>query len=194
MSEDPKLNEDLLEYKNEKTLKDYILKVETELEKMKKQLFRLRLYKLLGITENQLSTLGVSNLEMMVYDDEWSISYNHYTNKYDENNYNYADDSDAETEPREKNTNICFGETDKLFLRGKGIRMTRFKLYRNSRNELRIINKDYNLELDTESQQELIGNYSRNKHIPEWLALRIFLYMCEHAWESENLIQYLGIV
>lgn len=175
-------------------IKAKIYELELKLTIEKNRLFMLRLFKLLNIDRNDLLNLNVKNLLISVVDDKWNISYDHSTNNYDENNYNHSYDSDADLEPREKSTHVSFGYNNKLFLRGKGIRMSRFKLYRNSRGKLRIINNDYRFELDTEEQFKLISSYRKNKHVPEWLALNVFLYMCEHQWETENIIMYLSKV
>lgn len=177
-----------------KKIKARIFQLEAELKIERDKFFKLRLYKLLGTSNIRLSDLNVSNLSIVVDPERWVIAYDHSTKLYDENNYNHADDSDTEVELRDKTTHISFGYDNKLFLIGKNIRVSRFKLYRNSRKELRIINNDYSFELDTDDQKKLISAYRKNKHIPEWLALNVFLYMCEHQWESNNIIRYLGTV
>jgi len=175
-------------------LKEEILELENQLEEKRDKFFKLRLYKLLGIAEQQLETYGVTDLVLNIYEDEWEIVYKYTTAQFDENDYNHGDDSNEETEIREKTANITFGESGKLFISGKGIRSSRFKMYRNSRKEMRVINTDYSIELGTEEQLDLIRGYTQSKKIPEWLALSVFLYMCDNEWDTENIIQYLGTV
>jgi hypothetical protein len=179
---------------NSEKLKEEILELESVLEDKRDTFFKARLYKLIGIPGQELISWGISDIVLGIYDNEWTIAYKHETTEYNENNYNYDGDSETETEPREKRSGVSFGEKSKLFLKGKGYRQGRFKLYRNSRKEIRVINTDYNFELDTEEQLQLIRTYSNDRHIPEWLALKVFLYMCENGWNSEHIIQHLGTV
>jgi hypothetical protein len=179
---------------DDEKLRKEIIELESMLEAKRNTLFKARLYKLLGIPEQDLISWGVSNVVLDIYDNEWTIDYDHQTTEYDENNYNHDNDSETETELREKRSSVSFGKESKLFLKGKGYRQGRFKLYRNSRKEIRVINNDYNFELDTEEQLQLIRKYSSDCHIPEWFALKVFMYMCENDWNSCHIIQYLGTV
>jgi hypothetical protein len=179
---------------DDEKFKKEILDLELVLEEKRDTFFKARLYKLIGIPEQELISWGIRNVLLDIYDNEWIIEYDHETNKYDENNYNHDGDSETETELREKRSSVSFGKDTKLFIKGKGYRQGRFKLYSNSRKEIRVINNDYNFELDTEEQLQLIRTYSKDCHIPEWFALKVFLYMCENGWNSSHIIQYLGTI
>ena len=75
-----------------------------------------------------------------------------------------------------------------------GVMRLRFKIYRKSSKILSIINKDYNIELDIMEQTALIERYSKNKNIPEWLALKVFLSIRENEWDDESVINYFSII
>ncbi len=89
-----------------------------------------------------------------------------------------------------KVTQISFGKLKKYFLKG-GIK---FNIYRNSNGELRIINSDYEFELDLEEQKSLISKYSSNKNVPEWLALKVFLYISYNKWDDRSIINHLSVI
>ena len=123
---------------------------------------------------------------------EWNICYIHTTDSYDENNYINSSDSEVETQPVERTFTINFGKSKKYYIKGNG--NNRFKIYKNSKNDLRIINTDYDVELDLDEQYELMDNYSNNPHIPEWLAIKVFVYMNENGWSDKNLTTYLSLI
>jgi hypothetical protein len=89
-----------------------------------------------------------------------------------------------------KITQISFGKLKKYFLKG-GIK---FNIYRNSNGELRIINSDYEFELDLEEQKSLILKYTSNKNVPEWLALKVFLYISYNKWDDRSIINHLSVI
>jgi hypothetical protein len=89
-----------------------------------------------------------------------------------------------------KITQISFGKLKKYFLKG-GIK---FNIYRNSNGELRIINSDYEFELDLEEQKSLILKYASNKNVPEWLAIKVFLYISYNKWDDRSIINHLSVI
>jgi hypothetical protein len=181
---------------SEEKLKIEIAELQLVLSNKKHELFHLRLSEMIGKTYQDMSQMGVSNVKFEILSDnkslEWNISYTHYTDMYDENAYINSSDSEAETTPAQKTTYINFGKGKKYYIRGNG--NNRFKIYKNSKNDLRIINTDYDIELDLEDQEELIKRYSENKHIPEWLAIKAFSYLSENTWSDEHIINYLSLV
>ena len=70
----------------------------------------------------------------------------------------------------------------------------KYNIYKNSKGDLRIINLDYDLELDMDEQYSLIYRYAYNKNIPECIALRIFLYMIYNKWDDDDMTTYLSVV
>ena len=237
---------------NDADLRIYILKLEKELKDSKEKLFLDRLCRLCRLYNKNLSdTLAyqisneVSNEVSNSVSDEvsnsvsdikinidqannnWSISYTHYTNNYNVENYNvytYDNDrqqlqatqetdteqninqntnTDQETdttqqtnenisiEHRKNKTLIIFGKSKKYFIKGGYVP---YNIYKNSAGELRIINSEYDLELDMDEQYELINSYASNINIPECLALSVFLYLADNKWDDLNLITYLSVV
>ncbi len=67
-----------------------------------------------------------------------------------------------------------------------------FKIYRNSEDKLRIINKNYMAELDFSEQSYLINRYANNDQIPEWFAIRVIQFLQKHKWNDEDLAKYLS--
>lgn len=188
-------------YQLEEKLKKEIRTTEIHLKEMRHELFDLRLSAMIGRSPDMWA--GISNVKFTGADNTassndatenshtWNITYTHTTDQYDENNYNNGSDSDVDTALSSKTTIISFGKNKKYFINGT---RKRFRIYENSRNELRIINQDYDVELDLDEQEKLLIGYSKNKHIPEWLAIKVFLYMCEAEWNSEHIINYLSCV
>jgi hypothetical protein len=180
---------------DEEKITSNILDLEKKITDQKKNLSMLRLCKLLGISEQSIESLGIKKIKFDIGVDTWNITYIHHTNKYDENDYDFDSDSEGETEVCPKTTQIRFGKTLKYYIkRPSGIRSTRFKLYRNSKKELRVINTDYDIELDMDEQMELIHKYSENKNIPEWMALKVIIYICENEWQDNHIINYFKII
>lgn len=182
----------------EETLKNKIEQLKAEVIQYEEELFILRLYKLISLSKEDVNNAGISNIKITSSENELSIRYVHHTNYYDENNYVNNSDSNIETEPYEKNTTIEFGvvlipdKNPKYYL--KGNKSARFKIYRKSSKILSIINKDYNIELDIMEQIALIERYSKNKNIPEWLALKVFLSIRENEWDDTSVINYFSVV
>ncbi len=90
----------------------------------------------------------------------------------------------------EKTTLISFGKSDKYFIRG-GVK---YNIYTNSKGELRIVNTDYDSELDIDEQKSLISKYANNKNIPESFALCILLYMAYNKWDDTSMAIHLSVV
>jgi len=174
-------------------LRQEILTLERQLTHKKQHLFILRFYKLIKMTEKDLLDLGITNMKLCIFRTRWEIQYDHYTDKYDENYYNHGDDSNSEAYIYAKKSHIQFGLDKKYYIKNNN-KPTRFKIYRNLRNELRLINMDYDIDLDLEEQYELIQKYIDDKCIPEWLALYIFMYLNINDWQDIHLINHLNIV
>jgi hypothetical protein len=187
------------------SLTEEIRNLEIIIEKKKRALFLLRLSKMY---EASLSDV-ISNISIEVDRNEktWCITYTHITDEYSVDNYSNETYIERETDelddnlshlpleeiPVEKNKKISvisFGKNKKYFIKG-GIK---FSIYRNSANELRIINPNYDFELDLDEQKYLVTEYSRNKHIPECLALSIFLYMSYNKWDDTAIVNHFSLV
>ena len=190
---------------NDAEFRLYIIKLEKELKECKQKLFLNRFSKL--YKKNIQPCISNIKIDIDHKNNDWVISYEHYTNYYSINNYtinnaeiyddnlNYKKQDNspspkAKTNSEEKKTIISFGKSKKYFIIG-GIK---YNIYRNSSGDLRIINSDYDLELDMEEQYELINNYATNINIPECLALSVFIYLSDNKWDDINLITYLSVV
>ena len=132
---------------------------------------------------------NIKDIKIMSINNNWTISYKCLVT-YDENNYNNNEDSEVETNPASRHFDISFGKEKRYFINGN---QPRFKIYRNSSGKLRILNSDYTADLDIEEQESLISSYSFNYDIPEWFAIKIFLFMDKNDWSDENLITYLDL-
>jgi hypothetical protein len=178
----------------EAKLKAEIIYLEEQLDNKLTEFFLIRLRKMLGISEHGLKDNGVTSITINIGIDSWVIGYTHKTDQYNENNYNCGDESETETESKSKISKILFGHTDNYFLSGQNTHVGRFKIYTNSQKTLRVINSDYDIELDKDAQSELIRQYTENAAIPEWVALKIFTYMCDNKWDSDSIITHLSTV
>lgn len=181
-------------------LRDEILLLEDTLKQKRRELFQSRLLKLIGLTDQELADSGISKIEISheQHDtSEWKITYVHTTNEYDENNYAYSDDN-SDTETKEiatssKTTNMRFGHSiSNYFMQGSN--RNRFNIYTKNETTIRIINKDYTMDLDISDQTKLMYKYSKNKHIPEWLAIRTFLAMNDNGWNNKDMFVYMSVV
>jgi hypothetical protein len=174
---------------DEYEIKREIHRLEDRLLYNKNILFLYRLSKLYKKSSN------ISDIDIDVdpVNLTWSIQYNHRSNNYSSNYYDYNNNDeypDKKSEICKKNTKISFGKNKKYFIKG-GIA---YNIYRNSSDELRIINKDYDLELDMKQQKNLIIRYSKNFDIPEYMALSVLLYISDNKWDDESIIHYLSII
>jgi hypothetical protein len=169
---------------NEYEIKKEIILLEEEITAKKNKLFLYRLSKLYKHSPN----ISGITIEVDPANVSWNIKYTHETNNYNHNYYNVGDN--LEMDSYKKHTKISIGKNKKYFIKG-GIS---YNIYRNSNNELRIINKEYDLELDMSEQRNLIIRYSRNHDIPEYMALSILLYISDNKWDDESIIHYLSII
>lgn len=171
---------------SDKELIDKIKRLTQEISDTKKELFLRRLQRVVQTTLDNVSDITFEQI-----DDDWFFSYHHTTTKYNKDAYNYNDDSDSdheESDIKERNTYVEFGyEDENYYLKGTAI--NRFRIYRNnSKNVLRIINRDYDDEFDIDEHIVKITEYSKNKDIPEWLALALIIFMINNEWGDNDLI------
>jgi len=195
-------------------LKAEILGLEELLKQKKKKLFNLRLFKMYKSTNDAVaisetkstndavaisetkSTSDNDPYDINIYvdptDNTWCISYVHCTTSYDPTAYAYNDESadDSDTVISTKETKISFGKAKKYFIKG-GIKLN---LYRNSAGELRIINPDYEYDLDLNEQKSLVERYSKNKNIPEWLAIKVLLYVSNNKWDDKSIVKHFSVI
>lgn len=180
-------------YQVEEKIESEICSLKKIIQEKKKKLFMIRIKKILDIKNNFSMIEGINYINFTSEENnKWCINYTHLTNNFDTNNYNYNIDSDIETESKIKKTNVYFGKSKKYYL--KGVRSNQFKIYRNSKKQLRILNSDYNIELDLDEQYELITKYSKNYDIAEWLALRVFIFIAENEWSDENFVTHFSSI
>lgn len=186
-------------------LRNEIIKLEKELHIKKNKLFLLRLEKIAGIS---LENTGISDIKIVLDENEntWNISYNHFTNAYSIDNYrcdnfdsdleddsddnNLEDYSNIENNTVEKKSKISFGKLNKYFINGN----IKLLVYRNSTGELRIINQEYEFDLDLDQQRKLMEKYSENTNIPEWFAIKVLLFFSHNKWDDKDIITHLSIV
>ena len=90
----------------------------------------------------------------------------------------------------EKTTFVTFGKSERYFIKGG----TKYNIYNNSKGELRVVNTEYDSELDIEEQCQLISRYSKNKNLPECMALQIFLYMSYNKWDDLSMAIHLSMI
>lgn len=187
-----------------------ILQLEKILSQKKKQLFLNRLE---TISKKPLVTRGVENIDIQSnsHDKTWQISYIHKTNHYSDTMYAYSEDSEAtdtyvlgvsnvpnipdtvdpiSCKGIQKETKISFGKSNRYFIRG-GIKL---HVYRNTSGELRVINPEYEFDLDLDEQKKLVREYSENYDLPEWFAIAVMLYLSDNDWDDAAFINHLSIV
>ena len=182
-----------MENKDEELLKKDILLLSEKISGKKNKLFLMRFHNIIDINNNYDFLQNISDIKFEIgNDDNWSIMYTHTTDKYNPNDYNYNSDSDEEIDDKKKITNIKFGKKNKYYINRE--QSSRFIVYRNSKKELRILNSDYDIELDLDEHVELIEKYSNNIHIPEYVAIRVFLFISENDWEDESITAYFSII
>lgn len=186
-------------------LKTEILQLEKILSQKKKQLFFNRLEKIAG---DSLNSKGIDNIDIQhnSTDKTWQISYTHKTNNYSSSMYAYSGDSDSDHDQEPdinsaqhsaqefsgipKETKISFGKSNKYFIKG-GIKL---HVYRNTAGELRVINPEYEFDLDLDEQKKLVREYSENHDLPEWFAIVVMLYLSDNEWDDAAFINHLSIV
>lgn len=180
-----KINTDIAD---DMEIKNKIITLDVERKRLFDILIHKRFNAFLDITDNQLKNMNITDIKISsVEQNTWEIQYLHETKYYTENNYIYNTDSETEETPYVKKTKITFGKTDRYYLKGT---KCKFRIYRNSQNKLRVINADYDLELDMEEQEELLKKYMENIHIPESTALLFFNAIAEHEWSDLDIVCY----
>lgn len=171
---------------------DLIDKIQTltnELNDTKKELFLRRLQRVV-----QTPLDNVTDITFEQVDDDWFFAYHHTTRKYNKDAYNYNTDSDSDNESdsvenKERTTYVELSYEDGNYYL-VGTSKNRFRIYRNnSKNVLRIINRDYDDEFDVDEHISKITEYSKNKDIPEWLALALIVFMIDHEWKDSDLTE-----
>ena len=209
---------------NENKFRIYILKLEKKLKDSKEKLFLNRLSKLYNknlqsaISEIKIDVDQKNNDWIITYkhntknysldnylyetddiDDISSSRKNNLSDIVEETSDETVEETSDETveetsdetsDKIEKETYVSFGKNKKYFIKG----CIKYNIYKNSTGELRIINSEYDLELDMEEQYLLINKYANNVNIPESLALSVFLYLSDNKWDDLNIITYLSVV
>ncbi len=185
-------------------LRSEILQLETELSAKKKLLYLHRLYKILGYVNTELPNITNININTDIEDDTWYISYIHKTSEYSPLDYLYEkidanannESNNESNEKSSKTTKIIFGanissnRTKKYFIKG-GVSLD---LYKTSMNELRIINLEYQFDIDYDDQKELISSYSDNINIPEYAAIKFMTYMSDNEWDDTAIINHFTMI
>lgn len=171
-----------------------IKELRSALKKKKKELFLCNLLGILGCTEAELKE-NISDIGLVaVNSSEWTITYKHKTDCYNENDYVNSSDSEIEDcSSYSQTVGVSFGIADKYFIKRLSRLPARdiFTVYRGSDGLLRIINAEYELDIDMVEQKKLVRKYLKNKNIPEWLALTIFTYMNANDIDEEKLFELL---
>jgi hypothetical protein len=186
---------DIGQLRNSETLREDILRLESELNDMKKALFLHRFFKIIGT-----SSVNITNVVIKtdVETDTWYITYIHKTPNYNVLNYLYekTDDTYDANETINKTSKIIFGVhiinngTTKYFIKGGAA----LDLYKTSTNELRIINMEYQYDIDYDEQKELIIAYSENVDIPEFAAIKFMLFMSDNDWDDTSVINHFTMI
>lgn len=193
---------DLTEEKQEQTaeillrkeiaqIRDEIQQREQILEDKEQLLLLIGIAELLKIPLNDIKrTISDFMVEINEEDQSWTISYTHTTDNYTPSYYAYHSDSETEDEPVVKSTEITFGKDKKYYIDGG---VADILIYKNSDGMLRIINQDYSSDIDINEQKQLTDKYIANDDIAEWLALKIFMHMCNKNISDIDMIKYLSI-
>lgn len=178
------------------TLRSEILQLEIELNAKKKLLYLQRLYKIIGYSDGLPNIVNI-NIKTDPDDDTWSISYTHKTSEYSLLNYLYEkNDNIEEDDKNTKTSKIVFGASisgngaKKYFIKGGAP----LDLYKTSMNELRIINLEYQFDIDYDEQKELITSYSENDNIPEYAAIKFMIYMSDNEWDDTAIINHFTMI
>ena len=202
-------------------LKDEIRVIEIELLKKKKMLIIKRLELISGIKLSK-ANVYISNIDCNNIDKTWCITYNYKTDNFSQLLYDYdhniknIDDpenidckelTDFNNELNNVNNikyhtftcenTIMFGKSNKYFIKKnkKFVDDVNLHVYKNkTTDELYIVNKDYEYELDLDEQKLLVTKYSKNYNIPEWFAITVFLYLDVNNWDDESFVNYLSII
>lgn len=167
-------------------LKSEILDLEAKINIKRQEFFKYRFKQLYPDYLNQ----NVQNINIKTKSGNWEIKYKHFTEKYTFNNYLLEDESDdPDDQPIQKTSHIKFGKNNtEYYIKGS---IVDYKIYRNSKGNLRVINTEYDFDLDLDEQKNLIVRYAINKDIPEAIALSIFIYMIDNQWDDQSMYIYL---
>lgn len=184
----------------EKVITDRLRELAQEACTLKQKLFELRLSVMADIHDEDVDekksdtitfeSLGITNLRFIPgNDDEWCLTYEHKTEKYNVNNYTNSEESeDEDAQDIKKETKVCVGfEKNSYYLHGTSKR--RFNIYRhNTTKQIKVKNTLYRMQLDQIEQRELMNKYVDNLDIPEWLAIKVLLHMQDEEWDDKHLI------
>lgn len=175
-------------------LEDECKKLAILLKDKSSMLYIKRLFKIANITD----TSTISDIKLKFTDHEkWSISYKHKTSNYNISDYVCNEDSEIETNTPKQLTrisNMRFGLRNNNYYIVGNSESSKFSIFRLSSNVMRAYNIDYEIELDQDEQYDLLTRYSENINIPEWLALRVFIYMIDNKIDDIDLYNYLNTV
>lgn len=120
-------------------------------------------------------------------DNEWKCKYIHKTNNYTFNNY--CIDSESEDDvmnPYPKKTKISFGYINgKYYIKCEN---DDIKVY-TRKNLPKLFSLEYEYQ-SSMSQYEIMNIYSKNKNIPEWLAIRFLLQVFRQKFFPEKVKNY----
>ena len=185
------------------TLKAEILQLERELNAKKKTLFVSRFKSIIGKLES-ISNITSINIHTDVDSDTWTISYIHKTSDFKAIDYLYekvdinetdSDESDDNIKTN-KTTKIIFGvnitssDVKKYFIKG----IAPLDVYKTSTNEFRIINLEYQFDIDYDEQKELITTYADNINLPEYAAIKFMLYISDNEWDDTAIINHFTMI
>jgi hypothetical protein len=166
-------------------LSDEIKRLSRELDDKKKLLFRQRLSTIYRLDPT------ISDIVIDTTATTWSITYEHTTDAFSPLNYLIEDEIDGPPDSKPAVNTVVFGRNDKkYFIKG----CIKFSIYRNSRGDLRIINPEYEFDLDMEEQNDLINRYAAEQNIPESFALSVFKYISRNKWDDQSMITYLSVI
>lgn len=174
---------------DEKELKAEIYNLEKILAEKKGKLFNDRLRSLYPVQLN--SAITHNGISCTANTQEWKITYTHSTDQYSSDLYITEDESSSDEPPVALQSTISFGKSGKKYFLKGGVE---FNIYRNSTGELRVINPEYDFEIDMDEHRALIHKYSINVDIPEACALSVFQYIADNKWDDAAVINYLSVV
>lgn len=177
-------------------LRNEIIELEKQLKIKKEILFRNRLLQFLDVTEELLTLCGISDLNVEIKPDsktDWKLTYTH-TNTYNEDDYVDDIEHSVHYAPHMRTTQVKCGRSLANHYIQSNVGRNRFSVYIKNATIIRVVNKDYNIELDISEQNKLMQKYTQNKSIPEWLAIHMFLCINKHSWNDSDIVVHLSIV
>ena len=138
----------------------------------------------------KLPEKNIQHIQIHTNEHEWCITYLHKTLHFNCNNYVNDDEKQLNIKDRERETLVKFGyKKKKHYIHG--FNKKQFRIYKNSSGITRVINTYYNLELTFDEQHDLIEQYSQNINIPEWFALKMYLYFADNQWDNDAIKKFL---